>query len=40
MNNEETDLQKANDSKFTLNVIVFMIFTLILRSIIFYVFKF
>lgn len=38
--NEETDIQKANDSKFTLNTIIFMIAILILSSIIFYVFGF
>lgn len=38
--NEETDIQKANDSKFTLNAIIFMIAILILSSIIFYVFGF
>lgn len=40
MNNEETDLQKANDSKFTLNAIIFMTVILILSSMIFYIFGF
>ena len=34
--NEETDLQKANDSKFTLKTIIFMTFILIASLIIFY----
>jgi len=36
----KSDIQKANDSKFTLNTIIFMIAILILSSIIFYVFGF
>ncbi len=36
----KSDIQKANDSKFTLNTIIFMIVILILSSIIFYVFGF
>lgn len=40
MNNEETDLQKANDSKFTLNTVIFMIVILILSLIIFYLYGF
>ena len=38
--NEETDIQKANDSKFTLNAIIFMVIILILSLMIFYIFGF